>query len=240
MAESLIEYGVKTQYGYVPKSEKEMLKKKNQNPEEQDPLSLKSYLDTILPPKESTENGQIYMQFVSCTSATTNDVVKLSNKLDNQMKSSGARETGICNQREELYSQCLDELIRQITINCIQRGELQYHIKEQMKETINYYQKLYESSMSFAMRKVLREQKKKMKLEQREKELLKEISDLKNYIEEKKKKNDEEENDFKDKIATLKLEHEETVKNMKDSIESKKKRVKEILTTPKMMPNVKK
>lgn len=72
------------------------------------------------------------------------------------MKHRQARETGICNIREELYSECLDELIRQITISCLQRGELLNHIKEQMKETIIYYQKLYESAMAFSMRKVLR------------------------------------------------------------------------------------
>lgn len=240
MTESLIQYGEKTQYGHTPKIEKDLMKKKREDNEGEDPVSLKAYLDTILPPKESTENGQIYMQFVSCTPATTNDVINLSKTLENQMKSSGARETGICNQREELYSQCLDELIRQITINCLQRGELLNHIKEQMKETINYYQKLYESSMSFAMRKVLREQKKRSKLEGREKELNKEIQDLKNYIDEKKKKLEDEEKHFQEEMTSSKLDHEETVKNLKESIESKKKRVKEILTTPKMMPNLKK
>ena len=55
-----------------------MKKKKNDGGDEQDPVSLKSYLDTILPPKESTENGQIFMQFVSCTPATTTDVIQLS------------------------------------------------------------------------------------------------------------------------------------------------------------------
>ena len=74
---SLIEYGEKTQYGHLPKNEKDLLKKKKGDADEQDPVSLKSYLDTILPPKESTENGQIYMQFVSCTPATTTDVLKL-------------------------------------------------------------------------------------------------------------------------------------------------------------------
>jgi len=34
-------------------------------------------LDTILPPKESTENGQIYMEFVSCVPATTEEVKQL-------------------------------------------------------------------------------------------------------------------------------------------------------------------
>jgi dynein light intermediate chain len=100
------------------------------------------------------------------------------------MKVRGARETGICNIREELYSECLDELIRQVTINCLQRGELLNHIKEQMKETINYYQKLYESAMAFAMRKVLREQKKRKKLELREIALENQISNLAKQIEE--------------------------------------------------------
>ena len=35
-----------------------------------------------------------------------------------------ARETGICPVRRELYSQTFDELIRQITIECAERGLL--------------------------------------------------------------------------------------------------------------------
>jgi dynein light intermediate chain len=98
------------------------------------------------------------------------------------MKARGAKETGICNIREELFSECFDELIRQVTINCLQRGELLNHIKEQMKETINYYQKLYESSMAFSMRKVLREQMKRKALEDKESDLRKAISDLEETI----------------------------------------------------------
>ncbi len=56
-----------------------------------------------------------------------------------------------------------------------------------MKETINYYQKLYESSMAFAMRKVLREQKKKKRLELREQVLQNEINELQSLITEKEK-----------------------------------------------------
>jgi Axonemal dynein light chain len=62
----------------MPESNKDLLRKKKGNElDEEDPISLKSYLDTILPPKESTENGQIFMQFVSCTPATTNEVIQL-------------------------------------------------------------------------------------------------------------------------------------------------------------------
>ena len=66
------------QYGIISKPEKDQIKKKKGEHEEQDPISLKSYLDTILPPKESTESGQIYMEFVSCNPATTEDVITLS------------------------------------------------------------------------------------------------------------------------------------------------------------------
>ena len=69
----------------------------------------------------------------------------------------------------------------------IYKDELLNHIKEQMKETINYYQKLYESSMAFAMRKVLREQKKKKRLELREQVLQNEINELQSLITEKEK-----------------------------------------------------
>jgi dynein light intermediate chain len=103
------------------------------------------------------------------------------------MKARSAKETGICNSREELFSECFDELIRQVTIICLQTGELLNHVKEQMKETISYYQKLYESSMAFAMRKVLREQIKRKKLENKEQTLLMEIENLKKMIEDKEK-----------------------------------------------------
>ena len=52
-----------------------------------------------------------------------------------------------------------------------------------MKETTNYYQKLYESAMAFAMRKVLREQKKRAKLLTRESKLKTDIEQLQKEIE---------------------------------------------------------
>jgi hypothetical protein len=74
---SLIKYGEKVQYGQINKSDKELFKKRKEK-DEQEMVSLKSYLDTILPPKESTEGGQIFMQFVSCQPATSREVLDLS------------------------------------------------------------------------------------------------------------------------------------------------------------------
>ena len=113
--------------------------------------------------------------------------------LESQMKVRNAKEQGICSIREELISECLDELIRQITINCLQRGDLLNSIKDQINEVINYYQKLYESCMAFEMRKVLIDQKKKKKLLNKSENLQGEINNLEQVIRDK-------EQEFEDKI----------------------------------------
>lgn len=51
-----------------------------------------------------------------------------------------ARETGICPVREELYAQCFDELIREVTINCAERGLLLLRVRDEMHMTIAAYQ----------------------------------------------------------------------------------------------------
>jgi dynein light intermediate chain len=64
------------------------------------------------------DKQQLWIQSVSATPATKADVLILQKELDKRLQLRQARETGICPVREELYAQCFDELIRQITINC--------------------------------------------------------------------------------------------------------------------------
>ena len=70
------------------------------------------FLNSILPPREYTENGQLWVQYVSPTPATRVDVINLQEDLDRKRQQRQARDTGICPIREELYAQCFDELIR--------------------------------------------------------------------------------------------------------------------------------
>lgn len=101
------------------------------------------------------------MRYVSPTPATRVDVINLQDDLDKKLQSRQARETGICPIREELYSQCFDELIRQITINCAERGFLLVRVRDEIKMTIQAYQTLYESSIAYGMRKALMAEQKK-------------------------------------------------------------------------------
>ena len=48
-----------------------------------------------------------------------------------------------------------DELIRQVTVNCAERGLLLLRIRDEIRMTIAAYKTLYESSVAFGMRKAL-------------------------------------------------------------------------------------
>ena len=108
-----------------------------------------------MPPREYTDNGKLWVQYVSPTPATRVDVINLQEELEKRIQGRQARETGICPIREELYAQCFDELIRQITINCAERGFLLVRVRDEIKQTIVAYQSLYESAIALGMRKAL-------------------------------------------------------------------------------------
>ena len=101
--------------------------------------------------REWTDEGQLWVQYVSSTPATRLDVINLQEQLDQRLLQRQARETGICPVREELYAQCFDELIRQVTINCAERGLLLLRVRDEIRMTIAAYQTLYESSIAFGM-----------------------------------------------------------------------------------------
>jgi|TARA_B110000305_G_C19063275_1_gene458135 dynein light intermediate chain, axonemal len=86
------------------------------------------------------------------------DVVTLQEELDKKLQERQVRETGICPIREELYSQAFDELIREVTINCAERGFLLVRVRDEIKMTIQAYQTLYESSIAYGMRKALQDE----------------------------------------------------------------------------------
>lgn len=124
-------------------------------------------LNSILPPREYNESGQLWVQQVSKTPATRIDVANLQDQLDQKLQQRQARETGICPVRRELYSQCFDELIRQVTLSCGERGLLLLRVRNEIRMTLAAYQTLYESSVAFGMRKALQAEQGKEETEKK-------------------------------------------------------------------------
>jgi len=139
-------------------------KAKRKAEEKQHLTPTEDILNSILPPREWTEDGQLWVQYVSSTPATRSDVITLQEQLDHKLQQRQARETGICPIREELYAQCFDELIRQVTINCAERGLLLLRVRDEIRMTIASYQTLYESSIAFGMRKALQSEQNKVEM----------------------------------------------------------------------------
>ena len=61
----------------------------------------------------------------------------------------------------------LDELIRQVTISCAERGLLLLRVRDEIRMTIAAYQTLYESSVAFGMRKALMAEQGKADMEKK-------------------------------------------------------------------------
>ena len=142
------------------------------------------YLNTILPPQEMIENNQLWVRYVSPTPATSADVTNLRKDLEKKLESMEARDSGICPVREELYVQCFDELIRQITINCAERGYLLVRVRDEVRMFKGALQQLYDSSIAYGMKKALIADQSKSEMADRIKALEKENKELVKLIEE--------------------------------------------------------
>ncbi len=192
--------------------------------------SVKDALNRLLPPKKITDKDQEWVQYVTCTPVAKSDVVNLQENLDRRLQTEQARETGICPIREKLYTECFDELIRQITLNCLERGILLTRIKKELNMTVNSYQSLYESSIAYGIRTLLLAEEEKKRLNDDIGKIEKECEDLEVEIQEiEYKLKEHKEEDDKNREA-LKMKHIEEIEENRQKGKVIKEKLREKLT----------
>jgi dynein light intermediate chain len=189
-------------------------------------------LNSILPPREWTEEGQLWVQYVSSTPATRSDVTTLQESLDQKLQQRQARETGICPIREELYAQCFDELIRQVTINCAERGLLLLRVRDEIRMTIACYQTLYESSIAFGMRKALQSEQSKVEMSTKIKALEGEVRDLEKFVQEMADQCEETQRKAQERWEEEEAKHKEHVDFKKKHNQVMQKELEQLLSIP--------
>ena len=154
----------------------------------------------MIPPIEYAENAKKYIKYVSHANSSREDVINLQKLLDERLVARQAKDHGICPIREELHAQCFNEILRQVTIDCPERGLLLMRVRDEMKMTISAYQTLYKSAVAFGMRKQIEAQKgknelkeslrvlkeRKAGLEVKKSELLKKKEAMEKIVEERK------------------------------------------------------
>jgi dynein light intermediate chain len=159
-------------------------------------------------------------------------VISLQEALDHALQQRQARETGICPIREELYAQCLDELIRQITVNCLERGLLLKRVRDELRDTVAAYQSLYESSVAYGMRKALEAEQRRGGLRQ----LIAKLSAHKAALEAESAELagnlDNLEEDEKARREAAQAGHDETVQRLREQNAALKGQLEELLAPP--------
>ncbi|KAM7324338.1 hypothetical protein ACRRTK_016643 [Alexandromys fortis] len=218
-------------------------------------------LNAILPPREWVEDTQLWIQQVSSTPSTRMDVVHLQEQLDLKLQQRQARETGICPVRRELYSQCFeeeegwfaigkghapsplplltlcvraeDELIREVTINCAERGLLLLRVRDEIRMTIAAYQTLYESSVAFGMRKALQAEQGKSDMERKIADLETEKRDLERQVNEQKAKCEATEKRESERRQVEEKKHNEEIQFLKRTNQQLKAQLEGIIAPKK-------
>lgn len=152
-----------------------------------DENGLDNVMDSMFPPMKWTksvdEDTQVnYVQTVSRIPSNRLDAIALTNTLDASLEKYQAKETGVCSIRRVLYDKAIDELIREITINCVHQGQLLFRMRNEFRMTIDAYKTLYTSSIQFGLRYALRSQKRSLDIELEKKDIFNEKEDLKNKL----------------------------------------------------------
>jgi dynein light intermediate chain len=95
------------------------------------------------------------MQYVSHDRPERQDVDNLQAALDHALTDQQARLQGICPIRESLFAQVFDEIIRQVTINCPERGLMLLRLRDERKMTMAAYETAYQEGLAYGTRKQL-------------------------------------------------------------------------------------
>ncbi|KAL4477344.1 hypothetical protein ABPG72_002338 [Tetrahymena utriculariae] len=147
------------------------IKKKPQLPPLDQKSNIEEILNSIFPPKKWQKNNEYYKANVSADEVSRFDLQDLEETLNKKLRLRQARKNGICPVREDLHNQLFDEIIRQCTINCPERGLLLLRVRDNLRMTFAAYQTLYQGSVVFGVRKALQAEKDKPELQARIEEL---------------------------------------------------------------------
>ena len=81
--------------------------------------------------------------------------MRLQERLDKILTERRAAETGMCAIREEIYAQCFDELVRQVTVETVERGLLLMRCRDELRVNVGVRNDVAESAIAYGMRMTL-------------------------------------------------------------------------------------
>lgn len=116
---------------------------------------IEEIIDSIYIPREIIRNGKRFLLRLSREPSSRSDIEHLGKVFDEYVKERQVRMHGYCPIRRELYDLLFNELIRQATLFCPERGAMLLRIRDELLLTIATYEKLFESSVEYGSQKSL-------------------------------------------------------------------------------------
>jgi len=196
-------------------------------------MSTSDILDYLLPPKQWSEKDCLWIQKVSSTPSTRQEVINLETELDKKLNEKKAKLAGICPVRRQLFHQCFDELIRQVTINCAERGQLLLRVRDELFCTLKAFETLYESSISFGLRKALQSEESAKKLDDMTSDLSAENEKLKLEVVKLKEKMEQSEVNAAENKQIEERKHNDEVQFLKRTNQQLKSQIEAIISAKK-------
>ncbi|CAM9644429.1 unnamed protein product, partial [Sphacelaria rigidula] len=110
-------------------------------------------LKAIIPNKEWRNEEGDWVQTVSSAEWSRAELESLQANVDDRLASLQARSGAICTVREQVFSELYDEVIRQITLECPERGLLLLRLRDEARMNLETYTEIYRDSVAFSRRK---------------------------------------------------------------------------------------
>lgn len=108
------------------------------------------------------------------------DIDRIAKQLESLIQNRKCKSQGICEVRNEIYLETMNEMIRQISIDCPERGILLARIRNEICNTISSYKRLFDNSQAFAVRRELSAEEGVESLIERKNKLENRLAQLKN------------------------------------------------------------
>ncbi|CAM9409479.1 unnamed protein product [Choristocarpus tenellus] len=100
-------------------------------------------LRAMIPNKKwSNESGE-WVQTVSSMEISRAELGLLNSRVSARLIAHQARSQAVCSVREEVFSELYDELVRQVTIECPERGLLLLRVRDETRMNLDTFSELY-------------------------------------------------------------------------------------------------
>lgn len=179
-------------------------------------LTADEALAKLFPPTDAGVDAEGNPKARVCSTENVDrmGVIHLQDRIDKRCLELEARSIGVDPIREDIYAQALNEIIRQVTVMCPERGLLLAELRDEVQETNDTYDLLFDSACQYATRKAIERDLKRTMATQLH-ELTSQVRTLENRVHELHAKYSGIDKRFNEQRAAEEKVHQEEVQFLK-------------------------